>query len=382
MAGALIWPVKVAGLIRAYTRAFGPTVTEATGKTVALQRREQARLALTHALSPEAYYTFALYQPDQFVQAILYLHHFELTSLQRALDGGDAGARQLEDKLRLAGLLQEAGVPTVPCCAVAREGRVHFPDPSLRKMPATDVFIKPIRGSRGVGAMLWECVAPGLYRSESAAAALQACGMTAQSGAGTSLLLYADDLVRLLERLSLQQPWIVQERVRSHPALADLAVLGAVSIRLLTGRVAGGSEALRAVLQIPLGRSVVSNSGLLAPIDCETGILGRATIFGPSRCRYTRHPDTGAEIEGRVVPQWQDCLHAAQRAHACFPDVTFIGWDVVVTPSGPIVLEGNWGWDPVSLQKPHGKPLLDGRFAEICLARLDQRRVQRSAHPE
>lgn len=362
----LLWPFKASRLVGAYTRALGPAVAAGTGKSPRIQRCEQLRLAFAHGIAPETYYTFGLHQKALYARASEYLHPYELTALQRVLDGGGAGARVLQDKRSSAELLRQNGVRTARCYAAAENGVLCYAESTRRELPREDLFIKPVLGSRGVGAMLWEYMAPGRYLSASMPAA--SSESTDQEG---PFIVGSAELAKMLERLSLQQPWMVEERLVDHPDLAGISSGGTLSVRILTGRMSGRSEALRATLKIPLGNAIVSNSGLNAPVDRETGVVGRATTYGPVQRWYTTHPDTDVAIEGRIVPHWQACLAAAEAAHACFPEVTFIGWDVVVTAGGPIVLEGNWGWDPVCLQKPHMEPLLHGRFAEICLARLE-----------
>jgi hypothetical protein len=360
---ASFWPIKACLLTRRYSRQLGPGVAERTGKGLNAQRWEQLRLAALHSISPESYYTYGLHRPDRYGRAIEYLHYFELTYLQRALDGGDAGARILADKTAVCDLLSRHAVPTVRCHAIAEGGVVRYAQAGQGGLPLEDLFIKPVTGRGGIGAMIWEHDGSGRYRSTSVD------GTKADENPRE---LSADDLVRLVQRLSMQQPWMIEERLQNHPELADLSPRGTASIRILTGRIDGRSEVLRATFKMPLGDAIVSNSGLNAPVDLETGTLGPATEYGPTERWFSRHPDTNAVVEGRVIPDWPACLSAVEHAHDCVPEVTFIGWDVVVTPRGPVVLEGNWGWDPVSLQKPQSAPLLDGRFAEICTARLDE----------
>lgn len=87
-----------------------------------------------------------------------------------------------------------------------------------------------------------------------------------------------------------------------------------------------------------------SRGGVACEIDAETGELRRATRYpfdGELRW-FERHPDTGAAIEGRSVPGWgrirEDVLELAE----AFPDVPYVGWDLLVTGPGEfVVLEGN-----------------------------------------
>ena len=44
---------------------------------------------------------------------------------------------------------------------------------------------------------------------------------------------------------------------------------------------------------------------------------------------------------GREIPYWEKVLELCQQAAAIIPEIAFIGWDVAITPSGPILIEGN-----------------------------------------
>lgn len=121
-----------------------------------------------------------------------------------------------------------------------------------------------------------------------------------------------------------------------------------------------GTEASRPVDNVRAG-------GLSAHIDLDSGTMGPAAAApGHSTSEvvtrmtwHDRHPDTGERIAGTTVPGWALVKAEVQRVAAALPDNTFVGWDVVVTPDGISVLEGNVRPD-VNLQM-HRPLLLDPR---------------------
>jgi Sugar-transfer associated ATP-grasp len=62
--------------------------------------------------------------------------------------------------------------------------------------------------------------------------------------------------------------------------------------------------------------------------------------------RIERHPDSGFRFRDFSVPQWQALREAASNAAKAFPEFRTVGWDVALTPIGPMILEGNWHYDP------------------------------------
>ena len=98
--------------------------------------------------------------------------------------------------------------------------------------------------------------------------------------------------------------------------------------------------------------------GLTASINMETGIMGKAvTTKNSDKLNWlTHHPDTNAPIEGVAIPGWgkmtSDILDMANN----FSFIPYIGWDIVITNDGFVIIEGNDGPD-IKLHQVH-QPLL------------------------
>ena len=56
---------------------------------------------------------------------------------------------------------------------------------------------------------------------------------------------------------------------------------------------------------------------------------------------YETHPVTGCEIPGFQFPYWNEVLEMCKKASFEIPEVGYIGWDVAITPTGPVFVEGN-----------------------------------------
>ena len=70
-----------------------------------------------------------------------------------------------------------------------------------------------------------------------------------------------------------------------------------------------------------------------------------------------------------------DSVALAKEAHSCIPQLFTVGWDIVVTPDGPRILEGNDGWDPYLSQTPQGNA--QRRIWNTCLQER-QRFIERN----
>ena len=97
---------------------------------------------------------------------------------------------------------------------------------------------------------------------------------------------------------------------------------------------------------------------MIAPVDLATGRLGPALrregrLLAPT----PRHPDTGVAIEGFQLPHWEAVADLARRAHDVARGMPAVGWDVAITPDGPVLVEGNTTFDVDGLQAPAVGPL-------------------------
>jgi hypothetical protein len=120
---------------------------------------------------------------------------------------------------------------------------------------------------------------------------------------------------------------------------------------------------------MPTGCSIVDNlaqGGLAAPIDLATGtICGPAVqkdYYGVGLRSIDKHPDSGQEFFGFAIPQWTEALDLARRAHASFPSVHFVGWDIAILQEGPALVEANAIFNTDLTVLPHRLTLSDTQF--------------------
>ncbi|KAB0677421.1 hypothetical protein F6X38_18210 [Aureimonas leprariae] len=171
--------------------------------------------------------------------------------------------------------------------------------------------------------------------------------------------------------------FVVQPRVVPHPALDGLALSALPTVRIVTiVDEKGAPEVVSATFRCPSApEAVVDNmkaGGLLAPVDIETGTLGLA-CKGYGGGDYAAHPVTGATITGCVLPGWPEAKDLAVRAHATgFADYALIGWDVALTPDGPILVEGNGKPGVLMPQRAARRGLGEGRYGALLAHHLSR----------
>lgn len=72
--------------------------------------------------------------------------------------------------------------------------------------------------------------------------------------------------------------------------------------------------------------------------------------------RYLRLPWNGAHINGRGLPAFQRSVDIVLHAMAILPNFPLVNWDLILSPEGPVILEGNTGgnWILTNLAAVHG----------------------------
>ncbi|MBQ7329633.1 MAG: hypothetical protein IJX01_06985 [Oscillospiraceae bacterium] len=161
----------------------------------------------------------------------------------------------------------------------------------------------------------------------------------------------------------------LEELVKQHPAWEALCPGCVNTLRVITGAAAGQSWLLFAATRVGSGTSVADNfhmGGSAALIDMETGKLtgtGLDKKLNEHACTAT-----GIRYDGYEVPYWEEIKAMCLEAALVNDQIHFIGWDVAITPDGPLLIEGNRGsgFDlPQVLAKRGLKDMLEGLVAKV-----------------
>ena len=81
-------------------------------------------------------------------------------------------------------------------------------------------------------------------------------------------------------------------------------------------------------------------SGIVSPVNFENGKLEKPAADFSGNV-YKQHPITGQNLQGIYVPYWKEIVELLTCAAKEIPQVAYIGWDIAITPNGPIIIEGN-----------------------------------------
>jgi hypothetical protein len=189
------------------------------------------------------------------------------------------------------------------------------------------LFLKRVDGSHGEGAFRVLPTGDGCLIAEGPASAAEA---------------YALCVARAREHTLLVQPRLV-----NHATLQPLMAGGSFgTLRVMTWLDGATPRMLAALLRIVSGDNIADNfnggtsGNLLAAVDPASG-----TVLCVRRSRSRDWPDIVVvgdhPAAGLPIPCWSGLQELVFRAHRAFDGLRLVGWDVGITPEGPLLVEGN-----------------------------------------
>ncbi|MFR8332899.1 MAG: sugar-transfer associated ATP-grasp domain-containing protein [Oscillospiraceae bacterium] len=151
------------------------------------------------------------------------------------------------------------------------------------------------------------------------------------------------DFVALHRRLMDGGQFLVEEAIRQHPEVARLCPQSVNTLRVVTLLAEGEAKFVYALLRIGSGQGHVDNisSGGMYTLVGAQGELEFPAFCDQTGLYYDCHPMTGVTYRGYRLPFFQEAVDLCCRAALVEPRLGYIGWDVAITPDGPVLVEGN-----------------------------------------
>ena len=91
----------------------------------------------------------------------------------------------------------------------------------------------------------------------------------------------------------------------------------------------------------------VSSSELyhrIVAVDIHSGKIGNKIIGTNLYPASKEDQEWIISISGQIIPFWDQIINIVIKSHSIIPDIKNIGWDVSVSDSGPLIIEGNIGF--------------------------------------
>lgn len=165
------------------------------------------------------------------------------------------------------------------------------------------------------------------------------------SGNGIEKIKVSDykDLKELYSYIKEKNFGVIEEVISQHKDLQRLYPSAINSYRIVTIVINGKPQCAYAVFKMGTGGHFVDNSsngGIFAPIDLENETIADVALSESGEV-FKKHPDTGIDLVGYKLPYVKEALELCYSAALEIEQIKFAGWDVAITESGPIIVEGN-----------------------------------------
>ena len=260
-----------------------------------------------------------------------------VSDLEVARAGRINGAfgRILKDKLLFASTLAPyARVPDV--LGIVERGQLYpLADPELTAVDAlvsragSGVIFKPAKGNKGKGVF----------------------SVSQEGEDGLRLNDVPATSAEVAQRVAALDGYLIVAKVQQAAYAHEIFPGSANTIRIVTMQDPDTSEIFVPAAIHRFGTPATAptdnfqTGGVSVAIDLATGELGRAVQFptftGGELHWLSAHPETQAPITGVTVPRWDEVKATVTKLIETFRFLKYVGWDVVVTEDGVVIIEGN-----------------------------------------
>ena len=138
---------------------------------------------------------------------------------------------------------------------------------------------------------------------------------------------------------------VIEELICQDESLAELHPDSVNAIRATAVRTNDGTIHLfHPWIKVGFGGTFVASAaldGFDAEIDPDTGVV-ITDGYQEMGNVFKVHPDSGIKIKGFQIPKWKEMVSFVNEIMNEMPKFGYIGWDLVLTPKGWCVMEGNY----------------------------------------
>ncbi len=151
------------------------------------------------------------------------------------------------------------------------------------------------------------------------------------------------DYEEMYERLKRNGQLLVEETIIQHDTMNKLSPSSINTIRMVTLLHNDEVHFMYAIVRMSNGTNCVDNicSGGMYVSVCDDGVIRKPAFCDATGMYYEEHPFTHTRFDGFEIPYFNEAVTLCKNAARVIPQVGYIGWDIAITPTGPVIVEGN-----------------------------------------
>lgn len=152
------------------------------------------------------------------------------------------------------------------------------------------------------------------------------------------------NLKQIYEELKENKMFLCEETIAQHEEMNKLCERSVNTIRICTVvSDSGKAHLIYALLRIGSGKNDVDNvtSGGMYTLLSENGKITHPAFCDKTVSYYTKHPNNEFPFIGFQVPFFKEAVELCCKAALVEKRIRYVGWDIAITQSGPVLVEGN-----------------------------------------
>ncbi len=162
-----------------------------------------------------------------------------------------------------------------------------------------------------------------------------------EGGKGVMKYEVDDNVLSLYNVVKSLKQELVEEVIVQHSEINKLYDGAVNTLRLFTFYDGENAYILNSVFKIGNGGCTDNfSSGSMYTFVNDRGIVIVPAIDQDDNI-YEEHPISLKKIIGFKVPFYKEACEMVKEASELVPSIKYIGWDVAITPEGPVIIEGN-----------------------------------------
>ena len=170
------------------------------------------------------------------------------------------------------------------------------------------------------------------------------------------------------ELIDFGSNFVIQERINCHKSIKAFSANSVNTFRVITYLWKECIYHLPIILRFGIGDSEIDNAhagGMFIAIDDDGDVHEKA--FTEFNNYADIHPTTHIIFKEQKIPLIRGVITAAERLHACVPQIGTVNWDFTINSEGnPILIEANTEAGSIWLaQMSHGRGVFGEQTSEI-----------------